>query len=147
MTAREIFFPGTTAEELANLTGAHITSARRWKREGAPPAISKLLSLLIDGDLSAISPEWKGWRLKGARLIGYDGLEFERGEIMAIPYTRERVHSLERARKFEVQADWIEGGYVEPVSAADRPTIEETPQRLHRESATVSPIRKLQRRA
>lgn len=107
---------GIPAEELARLTGAHVTTARRWKR-GAPlePPVARLLRILLTGDLGAISPAWRGWRLVDGKLYGPDLMDgFTPGDVLSIPFTRAQVEAYRSRLRFAVQADWIDGAYTEP---------------------------------
>ena len=107
---------GVPAEELARLTGVHVTTARRWKR-GAPlePPVARLLSLLLTGDLGAISPAWRGWRLVDGKLYGPDLVDgFTPGDVLSIPYLRSQVAAYQSRLRFAVQADWVACSYTEP---------------------------------
>lgn len=141
---KKIYFEGYSAAQLAELTGEHVTSARRWKRQGAPPAIAKLLAILLDGDLGTIDPDWKGWHLVRGRLHGHDGLNFAPAEVLALPFHRAHIKALEVRNKFSVQADFIDQRWIDPTSTGDqsaRATTAELPRPLPRATtvATLEP--------
>jgi Phage protein len=70
-------------EELAKLTGAHITSVRRWRRRGSlPKPISKLLEFVAQNRLDHWG--WKGWVFQDGKLTSPDGLAVTSGEVQAI---------------------------------------------------------------
>ncbi len=70
-------------DELARLTGAHITSVRRWRRRGIlPKPISKLLEFVAQNRLDHWG--WKGWVFHDGKLTSPDGFAVTSGEIQAI---------------------------------------------------------------
>jgi hypothetical protein len=114
---------GRSAERIAHETGVDITTARRWKRQRKLPQAMKKLLKLLSGDLGAIHPKWKGWRLDvDGRLWTqeYAKLSFQPADIWGIPLLRARV-GYERLREtFDpmmtpapvsaqplVQGDWV----------------------------------------
>jgi hypothetical protein len=77
------------AQELAQLTGAHPTTARRWKRAVRVPRwLETLVRVIREGSLAEISAAWDGWRIVGGELVSPEGVATTPGEIRAIPYTR-----------------------------------------------------------
>ncbi len=106
---------GLPAERLAELTGASLVTARRWKRTRAlPPPVRRLLAILVTGDLGPVDSTWCGWHLSRGLLCGPDGLTFEPAEVLAIPFVRAQVNAYQVRQRFAVQADWIDGRYVAP---------------------------------
>lgn len=88
---------GLTAESLAELACAHVTTARRWlRRRQAPPAIARALVLLRFGQLAAVSPTWSGWALRAGKLVSPEGLELTPGEVRAGPLHAATVRLLQR---------------------------------------------------
>ena len=70
-------------EELARLTGVHITSLRRWRRRGSlPKPICKLLEFVAQNRLDHWG--WKGWFFQDGKLTSPDGLAVTSGEVQAI---------------------------------------------------------------
>ena len=52
---------GISAETIAEWTGVHITTARRYKRGEVPPfATMELIRLRATGDLGVVDPIWAG---------------------------------------------------------------------------------------
>ncbi len=101
---------GVTAEQLAEMTGVDLTTARRWKRTAkVPEPARRLLALHITGDLSALSPLWESWTLRNGRLHGPDGFSFEPREILALPFVQRLVSSYQAEQRCERQGDWISG--------------------------------------
>lgn len=77
---------GLTAERLAELIGAHVTTARRWLRKRqVPRAIAAALMVLRFGDLGAICPDWEGWSLREGVLWSPEGEHFSPGRVRAGP--------------------------------------------------------------
>ena len=143
-------FDGYSAETIAGIAGVHITSARRWKRAGAPEHIHKLLRLLLQGDLAVISPAWRGWRIERDRLHSIDdAYTFSPGEILSLPFRLSQIAALEKRNKFAVQADWVAGCYNEPDETIKASAVVvdnniiQPPQRLER--AQVTPLKKAAR--
>lgn len=119
---------GQSAQSLADLTGTHITTTRRWKR-GAPlpEPVRRLLRILIERDLAVLSRVWDGWMVnaRGA-LVSPEGWEFTPGEVRSIPFLhgmvsahQSRANAAEARLQWAVQADWVEGRYVEPGETHD----------------------------
>lgn len=77
---------GLSAEELARLTDAHITTARRWlKSRRAPRVVMLALSLVRFGDLGAASPDWTGWSVRADELVSPEGSTFTPGMVRSGP--------------------------------------------------------------
>jgi hypothetical protein len=105
---------GYGAEQLAALTGVHVSTARRWKRgEPVPAAAARLLAILLTGDLGLISRAWRGWALRAGTLAGPDGMTATPPEVLAIPFVRAQVQAYQARARFAVQADWVDGRYVD----------------------------------
>jgi len=105
---------GVGAEQLAEVAGVHISTARRWKRTGKyPRKINTLLALLIDGDLGPISRAWRGWRVCGDRLISPEGVAVTFGNIRAIPVMQAQIAGYHARERTHLQADWVAERYVE----------------------------------
>ena len=60
---------GVSATLIALATGAHLDTARRWKRTGRMPgAIAALLELRLEGELGLVDQLWSGFRLVRGQL-------------------------------------------------------------------------------
>jgi len=106
---------GVGAQELADLAGVHLSTARRWKRTGKyPRRLKTLLAVLIDGDLGPISRAWRGWSIRGDRIVSPEGWSFTFGEIRTIPFLHGQVALYKAQMHTNLQADWIDERYVEP---------------------------------
>lgn len=78
---------GLTPAALAELIGAHITTARRWIRaRRVPRAVAAALMVLRFGDLGAISPDWQGWNIREGALWSPEGDRFSAAQVRAGPY-------------------------------------------------------------
>jgi len=89
-----------TAEGLATLTGAHVTTARRWKRLVRPPRwLSLLVETVIEGQLSPISRDFAGWVIRGGMLYSPEGVCFTQGEIRALPFLHAQIRALQTERR------------------------------------------------
>jgi hypothetical protein len=87
------------AEELAQLTGAHLTSARRWKRLITLPRwLAVLVRTVFEGELADVSREFAGWRLRRGELVSPEGWRFTPGAIRALPFLRQQI-SAQRAQQ------------------------------------------------
>jgi hypothetical protein len=87
--------------ELVKLTGAHITSVRRWRRLKAMPVhVSRLLEFVALNKLDGLG--WVGWKLKNGKLISPDGLEVSPGEVQAIQLRQQQLaHYQANERKWK----------------------------------------------
>lgn len=127
---------GYSAELLAEMTGAHVTSARRWKREGAPAPIAKLLRILIERDLGEIDAAWKGWNLYRGRLFGHDGLNFSPGEVMVTAYHRLQLAEADRLATERRLAEERARATALAANPNKRPTIVRLPPQPPREATS-----------
>lgn len=104
---------GITAEEIAELLGVHVTTARRYKRGESPSqAQLELLRLKTKGDLSILSGEWQDWRLCRGKLIAPDGAQYGPGEVLSTTYWRALAKHYQVRQRLPEQADWVEGEWV-----------------------------------
>jgi len=77
---------GLPVRLLADITGVHIDTARRWKRRGyIPGAHGQLVALRTSGDLGVLSKRWAGFKLIRDQLYTPDGWDVRPGEIRSIP--------------------------------------------------------------
>lgn len=71
-------------------------TVRRWKRLGRiPPVPARLLELVLEGELGALSAPWAGFKLSGKNIFTPDGFSVAPGEICAIPYRAAQIRALE----------------------------------------------------
>ena len=93
-----------SADELAQLCGVSVRTARRW-RAGRLPAYAVRLVALVSGELVQIDRAWKGWRLTPEGLRSPDGVLFTPGDIAAGPFQKQLIDELERqAQPFSQRA-------------------------------------------
>lgn len=123
--------------DLQELCAVSERTARRWRAAGTMPAkLAAWVSVALGGDLGAICPVWRGWRLQGGELFGGDlAVGFRPGEVLAIPYTRALVRSYQidqRVAREPMQADLLSGKF-EP---APELTIENDSQLYSRLAAS-----------
>ena len=82
---------------LAQLTGVHMDTARRWKRNGQiPPHHAQIIELKLNGDLGALTASWRGFRIADGKLWTPEGAQVTPGEIRAIPLRRQQLADLQR---------------------------------------------------
>jgi hypothetical protein len=106
---------GITAAELADLTGVHLATARRWKRTGkCPRTVERLVRVCHRGELDDIHRTWRGWRLVRGELISPEDWRFTPGAVRSVPLLERQVKDLQRERRFIAQADWVAGRYATP---------------------------------
>jgi len=100
---------------LRALTGAHLTTAKRWKRTRRyPRVLGLLIRLCVEGQLGAIARQWDGWSIRGNKLVSPEGWEFTPGEIRSIPFMHAQVAAYQARQRCIQQADWIEQRFVDP---------------------------------
>lgn len=91
---------GYPAERLAQLTGSHIATARRWKRSSrAPRWLLRLVAICFEGELGEIDASWQGWRLVRGELFSPEDVGFTPGAVRAGPLFRARADELARQIK------------------------------------------------
>lgn len=103
---------GVPVGALVAITGAHVTTARRWKRAPRVPAwLARLVRVLIEGELGDVSESWRGWRLVRGELISPEGWTATPGEVRALPLMRQQIALYQVEQRLPAQADWITGDY------------------------------------
>jgi hypothetical protein len=113
---------GYSAERLAEITGAHLATTRRWKRQAhTRPWLARLVRLCIEGQLGDMSKDWDGWCLKHGKLISPEGWEFTPGAVRAIPFMQAQIRTYQRLQRSMQQVDWIEQRYVSPADMTEAP--------------------------
>lgn len=97
-----------SAEIIAEITGVHITTARRWKRGEMPPLSAlKVVALHQTGELGTVDLKWNGWKLRDGKLISDDGTCFTPGEVRSLPFLRMQIQSYQLDQRLVRQADWV----------------------------------------
>jgi transcriptional regulator with XRE-family HTH domain len=95
MDARDLLH-GLTAARLAELCKVSQTTASRWRRLRRVPEIhSRLLRILLAGELGSLAPAWSGFTLRDGQLITPEGWTISPGEICAIPFRIQQLRALE----------------------------------------------------
>jgi len=111
---------GVAAEQVASLTGVHLSTARRWKRTGKHPRwLAPFLAMALEGQLGPIAAAWRGWIVRGQHLVSPEGWQFTFGEIRSIPFLHAQVRTYQRRERTHLQADWIDERYVEAVESVE----------------------------
>jgi hypothetical protein len=104
------------------VTGAHLSTARRWKRlRRVPRWLQRLVAVCVFGDLGQVHRAWRGWKLKDKTLVSPEGWEFTFGEIRAIPFMHAQIRTYQRLQRSVQQVDWIEQRYVRPADMSEAP--------------------------
>lgn len=107
------------AQELADLTGVHLSTARRWKRTGkCPRSIARLVRVCHLGELGHIHAAWRGWRLVRGELVSPEDWAFTPGAVRSQRLLERQVRDLQRERRFIAQADWVAERYAVPTAPA-----------------------------
>lgn len=67
----------------ADLLGCSLSCVRAWDRgtHRVPWAVVKLLRLYRLGDLGALRPAWRGWRMAHAGLVSPEGYAYRLGDL------------------------------------------------------------------
>jgi Phage protein len=88
---------GLSAQMIADLTGASLKTAHRWKRAGKLPAIAaRLLELRTRQDLGGIGAAWTGFQIRENELWTPERHRLTADELRAIPYRMQQLRELER---------------------------------------------------
>lgn len=99
-------------ETLAAMTGAHLTTARRWKRLTVLPLwLARFVRGIVEGHLCEISQEFAGWRIVRGQIVSPEGWEFSPGEIRALPFMRQQLAHYKAQARLPAQADFIESNW------------------------------------
>lgn len=103
---------GVPASALVALTGAHLATARRWKRAACVPRwLARLIAVCWRGELAEISPAWAGWRLVGGALVSPEGWEATPGDVRSLPFLRQQIAMYQSEARLPAQSDWVSGSY------------------------------------
>lgn len=72
-------------ERLVELTGAHVSTVRRWKRRAAriPLWLQRLVRICVQGELADIDRAWRGWRIVRGHLVSPEGSSYTPGAVRA----------------------------------------------------------------
>lgn len=91
-------FGESTPEQLAQLAGVSVRTARRWRSSGRMPRAARILIALRLGwlELGALCPAWRGWRLAGGAIVSPEGWTFTPGELLALPIRYQQLRLEER---------------------------------------------------
>ena len=107
---------GMLAARLAELTGRHPSTVRRWLRtQHFPSWVWRLERFTMD--LGAVAPPWCGWSLHRDTLRSPEGWLFTPAELRSVPFMHAQIAAYQARERTHLQADWIEERYVEPLSA------------------------------
>ena len=88
---------GIPAARIADLTGTHPDTARRWKRAGRMPAAAgRLVALLDSGDLGAVAPGWEGFTLAAGELWTPERERVTPADVRALHWYRQLADELRR---------------------------------------------------
>lgn len=109
-------FAHLNTEELADLAGVNVATARRWKAAcKLPETVKRLLEITALGRLDVLG--WRGWRLIRGELISPEGWQFKPGDVMSLQLLRMQVRGLEAERRAFLNLD------AQPESQHDAPEI------------------------
>ncbi len=101
---------GIPASELARIFHVDLSTARRWKRGASHPP--PFVYLILSGDLGFLSPEWRGWRIRGATIIAPGGWTISRQDALIVPLMHGQIAALRadlaRARERIEQLESVE---------------------------------------
>ena len=101
---------GFSAEIIAEWTGVHLSTARRYKRGEMPSfAALKIINLHATGNLVVVHPKWNNWRIRDdGVLIAPHGQEFTPGDVLASQFWQQLAASYQAAQRLPAQGDWID---------------------------------------
>lgn len=85
-----VFLP--SAKEIARICGVSLKTARRWKKGTICPPRTALM--ILSGDLGYLSPEWRGWRIRGNEITSPYGWTISRGDALTVPLMHGQLSAL-----------------------------------------------------
>ena len=83
---------GRRVEEIAEVCGVDLSTARRWKAGKA--RVPATAAALLLGDLGAFSASWQGWRIQGEEIISPDGWRIRRDDALSVPLMHGQIAAL-----------------------------------------------------
>ena len=112
-----------TAEVIAERCGVSVATALRWKLGQSP--IPYTAAVVLSGDLGAISPEWRGWRVLNGALITPDGERISEADLIAAirdagEYGYSSITQFAKDLQEQLEQKAVRGLEEQP-SSADRP--------------------------
>ncbi len=82
---------GIPAATIARICKVDIRTARRWKSgERRMPETARMVQA---GDLGTFDSAWRGWALRGGKLISPEGWELSPGDVLSIPLMRAQINT------------------------------------------------------
>lgn len=98
-------------QQLVERARIHPSTARRWIRSGRRPW---WLQALIEcaGNLGILSQSWEGWSLHRDILRSPEGELFHPEDLRALRVMRGQIEAYRSELRFQLQADWVDGRYV-----------------------------------
>jgi len=101
-------------QQLVERARVHPSTARRWIRSGRRPW---WLQALLDcaGNLGILAQPWEGWSVHKDILRSPEGELFKPADLRALRVMRGQLDAYRAAMATHLQADWIEGRYVEDI--------------------------------
>ncbi len=107
--------PSLTVRELSQRLGVPQVTARRWLRTGRIPPLAQRAAEILSGDLGALNARWAGWCINAqGELCSPENWTYSPGDVMSLTFERARARTYAAKLRYSVQADFIEGRYVEP---------------------------------
>jgi len=83
---------GRRVEDIAEVCGVDLSTARRWKAGKA--RVPAAAAALLLGDLGAFSDSWRGWRIQGEEIISPDGWRIRRDDALSVPLMHGQIQAL-----------------------------------------------------
>jgi len=111
-----------SVNEIAQICGVDLSTARRWKRGATCPPQSALV--LLSRDLGYLDPAWRGWTLCNGTLVSPENWIATPGDVLSIQLTQAQLSAYRnenRALKAEVEA--LAAGYYEDQPSPENWTI------------------------
>lgn len=95
---------GIPAETIAERCGVDVSTARRWK-SGAT-RIPRTAELVLEADLGAFAPTWRGWHIEGDELVSPEGWRIKCGEVLAVPLMRQQIATYQAELRKEQETEF-----------------------------------------
>lgn len=112
---------GISIKEIARICAVSEKTAGRWKAGTACPPKTALW--ILSGDLGYLSPEWRGWVVRGPDLVSPEGWQITIGDVLASPLMRSQLAIYQSEnRRLKQELENLEGppeNQPEPASSAD----------------------------
>lgn len=111
-------------ERLVELTGAHVTTVRRWKRKARLPRwLARLVRVCLAGELDDVDRAWRGWKIRNGELVSPEGASYTPGAVRAGHLWKCRaleLGALRRKTTIAIDADPVNNAHLDRLATLRR---------------------------